>query len=184
METRIVITEPDFDTGAEISLLHKASQKVGGICTFVGTVRDLNENDDVSGLFLEHYPGMTERQIGDIILRAAERWSILSATVIHRVGQLHPGDQIVFVGIGAAHRGEGEAQGGQARDGVAAVGHGGSGRRVEAVEACCALLDGALYAGRRPESRSGEQGLESRGGPGGAERSRLSPSSPRASGPR
>ena len=106
MDSRIVIQEKDFDTGEENGRLHAASRKVGGICTFVGTVRDLNENDDVSGLFLEHYPGMTERQIGDIIERAAARWSVLSATVIHRVGQLQPGDQIVFVGVGSAHRGE------------------------------------------------------------------------------
>ena len=103
---RIIVQSEDFDVGYETTLLAAESTRVGGINTFTGLVRDLNENDDVSSLFLEHYPGMTEKQIEKIIEEAADRWQVIAATVIHRVGELCPGAQIVFVGVASEHRGD------------------------------------------------------------------------------
>ena len=99
----VLVSAEDFDATTEIARLRQPG--VGGICTFVGTVRESNLDDTVSLLYLEHYPGMTERQIETIIGEARERWPLEAATVIHRVGQLAPGDQIVFVGAASAHRG-------------------------------------------------------------------------------
>ena len=106
IKVHIKVQEEAFDTGELTDHLAASSPKVGGVCTFVGVVRDLNEGDNVTGLFLEHYPGMTEKQISGIITEAAERWDLYAATVVHRIGQLHPTDQIVFVGAAGAHRGE------------------------------------------------------------------------------
>lgn len=102
---RILVTAEDFDVGAETARLQGAASDVGGIATFVGVVRDVNDDDEVSALYLEHYPGMTEKQIDVIIGEAAARWSVLGATVIHRIGQLYPADQIVYVGVASRHRG-------------------------------------------------------------------------------
>ena len=103
---RISIQAASFDPGDEIRELRRASLDVGGISVFVGVVRDTNKEDMVSGLYLEHYPGMTEKQIKAIVDEAKSRWDVRAATVIHRVGQLHPGDEIVFVGVGSHHRGD------------------------------------------------------------------------------
>ena len=104
MKVRISVQEEAFDSGSEFKPLQQAG--VGGVSVFVGVVRDVNDDDTVSGLYLEHYPGMTESQIGAIIEEAGSRWDIKAATVIHRIGQLYPGDEIVFVGAAGAHRGE------------------------------------------------------------------------------
>ena len=104
MDVRISVQEAAFDCGNEIAGLQISG--VGGVSVFVGVVRDINEDAAVSGLFLEHYPGMTEKQIGKIISEAGSRWDIKAVTVIHRVGQLEPSDEIVFVGAASAHRGE------------------------------------------------------------------------------
>ena len=104
MDVRISVQEAAFDCGNEIAGLQIPG--VGGVSVFVGVVRDINEDAAVSGLFLEHYPGMTEKQIGKIISEAGSRWDIKAVTVIHRVGQLEPSDEIVFVGAASAHRGE------------------------------------------------------------------------------
>ncbi|MYM74225.1 molybdopterin synthase catalytic subunit MoaE [Duganella sp. FT134W] len=96
----------DFDLSAEVAQLRAGYSKVGGVVTFVGTVRDLNEGATVSEMELEHYPGMTEQAISDIIDKARLRWPIFSALVIHRVGPLKPKDQIVLVAVTSAHRGE------------------------------------------------------------------------------
>lgn len=100
----VLVSEADFDAQAEIRRLSVAG--TGGINTFVGVVRDNNEQSDVRCLRLEHYPGMTEKQILGILEEAAERFEVLSATVIHRVGDLYPKDQIVFVGVASPHRGD------------------------------------------------------------------------------
>ncbi|WP_197482825.1 molybdenum cofactor biosynthesis protein MoaE, partial [Oleiphilus sp. HI0128] len=76
----------------------------GAICTFSGLVREFGDRPNVNGMFLEHYPGMTEQCLQKIIQQAAERWQILEARVIHRVGPLHLSEQIVFVGVSSAHR--------------------------------------------------------------------------------
>lgn len=103
---RIVVQHEDFDPGEEIARLTAASNDTGGVATFLGVVRDVNEGDRVSSLYLEHYPGMTERQIEAIIDEAARRWQVIDATVIHRIGQLATGDRIVFVGVASRHRGD------------------------------------------------------------------------------
>jgi molybdopterin synthase catalytic subunit len=96
----------DFDLSHEVAQLRAGNAKVGGIVTFVGTVRDLNEGAFVAEMELEHYPGMTEQSIQAIIDQARERWPIDGALVIHRVGPLKPGDQIVLVAVTSPHRGE------------------------------------------------------------------------------
>jgi molybdopterin synthase catalytic subunit len=100
------IQAEDFDLSTEVAHLRAGHPKVGGVVTFVGTVRDLNEGASVSAMELEHYPGMTEQSISDIIDQARQRWPIMGALVIHRVGPLKPLDQIVLVAVTAAHRGE------------------------------------------------------------------------------
>ena len=99
MEKKIQVQEETFDLRAEYDQLRSVSLKVGAVVTFTGTVRDLNEEESVKVLHLEHYPGMTERELDKIIDEAAERWDVIAATVIHRVGDLCPGDEIVFVGM-------------------------------------------------------------------------------------
>jgi len=96
----------DFDAGFEISQLRKARKDIGAVVSFIGLVRDLNDGDAVSQLTLEHYPGMTEKSLASIINQAKARWNIMDALIVHRVGTLQPGDQIVLVVTGGAHRGE------------------------------------------------------------------------------
>ena len=96
----------DFDIGAEIVALRKGNAKIGAIASFIGLVRDINEGDDVSVMTLEHYPGMTEKALEDIVAQAKSRWDIYDATVVHRVGRLLPLDRIVLVVVSSAHRGD------------------------------------------------------------------------------
>lgn len=93
-----------FDAGIELNALHAANQGVGAVVGFVGYVRDYNDGAEVAGMFLEHYPGMTENALGKIVEEAGQRWPLLNATVIHRVGELAPGEPIVFVGVASEHR--------------------------------------------------------------------------------
>ncbi|GLT14226.1 molybdopterin guanine dinucleotide biosynthesis protein MoaE [Vibrio algivorus] len=93
----------DFDIGIEYQQLAQGSD-AGAVVTFVGKVRDMNLGDSVTGLSLEHYPGMTERSLIQICEQAKSRWPLLNIRVIHRVGDLDLGDQIVFVGVSSAHR--------------------------------------------------------------------------------
>ena len=93
-----------FDPGAETNAMHAANTGVGAVVTFTGYVRDFNDGRDVAGMFLEHYPGMTEKALGKIVLEAGQRWPLLKLQVIHRVGALEPGEPIVFVGVASAHR--------------------------------------------------------------------------------
>ena len=98
----VLITEDDFDVAVEHEKLKVAS--VGAIVTFTGTVRDLGGGETISSMTLEHYPGMTESEIDAIIEKARKRWRLDGVTVIHRIGQLRPLDNIVFVGCASAHR--------------------------------------------------------------------------------
>lgn len=102
---KILVQKEDFDLDAEVRELRKNSS-VGAVVTFLGTVRDLNDGKDVSGMTLEYYPGMTEKALTKIALQAIERWDIEDVTVIHRVGELRVTDQIVLVGVSGKHRGE------------------------------------------------------------------------------
>ncbi len=99
----------DFDLGAEYRRLCAAAPDAGAVVTFSGLVRefyDADSGDEVRALRLEHYPGMTEKSIGDIVAKARQRWDLLAVRVVHRVGELRPGDQIVFAGVAGRHRGE------------------------------------------------------------------------------
>lgn len=106
MGGRVVIQTQDFDVGAEIAALRAQDKRVGAVCTFIGTVRDRNDGQSVSAMELEHYPGMTEKSIENMIDAALRRFDIYAARVIHRVGPLQPLDQIVLVVVTSAHRGE------------------------------------------------------------------------------
>jgi molybdopterin synthase catalytic subunit len=102
----IRIQENDFDLSAEIAALRKDDPRVGAVVSFLGTVRDINDGSQVKGMTLEHYPGMTEKALQEILDQAKSRWDIYSTLVIHRVGSLMPEDQIVLVVVTSAHRGE------------------------------------------------------------------------------
>ena len=106
MNTRVSIQTEDFDLSVEVARLRAGEKGVGAVCTFVGTVRDRNDGQSVSTMELEHYPGMTEKAIEQMIDEAFRRFDILGARVIHRVGLLQPLDQIVLVAVTSAHRGE------------------------------------------------------------------------------
>ena len=100
------IQTADFDVGAEIAKLRSDNPKIGAVASFVGVVRDVNDGDPVAEMTLEHYPGMTERSIEEIIVQARERWQVMDALVVHRVGTLKPTDQIVLVVVTSGHRGD------------------------------------------------------------------------------
>jgi len=100
------IQEADFDLGAEITALRAERKDIGAIVSFTGLVRDFNECDTVTSLHLEHYPAMTEKVLKQMIGQAKSRWKITETLIIHRVGTLLPGDQIVLVITAAAHRNE------------------------------------------------------------------------------
>jgi molybdopterin synthase catalytic subunit len=100
------IQEADFDLGAELASLRAGDTRIGALASFVGLVRDINDGNHVSEMTLEHYPGMTEKALEEIVTEAKSRWDIYGALVIHRVGPLQPCDQIVLVAVTSAHRGE------------------------------------------------------------------------------
>jgi molybdopterin synthase catalytic subunit len=102
----IRVQTEDFDVSHEVAALRRHNPQVGAVVTFIGTVRDINEGSSVAEMELEHYPGMTEKALEDIVERAKARWDIDDALVIHRVGPLLPKDQIVLVAVTSAHRGE------------------------------------------------------------------------------
>ena len=106
MSSSIRIQEKDFDVSAEIEALRKSDPRVGAVVTFLGTVRDMNDGSQVKGMTLEHYPGMTEKALQEILDQASTRWDLYKTLVIHRVGPLLPEDQIVLVVVTSAHRGE------------------------------------------------------------------------------
>ena len=92
----------DFDVGAESRALQ--ADTVGGIALFVGTVRGLSSDNGVTAMTLEHYPGMTESELERIEAEARARWPLEDVTIIHRIGRLLAGDQIVLVATASAHR--------------------------------------------------------------------------------
>lgn len=108
MSPRVRIQTHDFDLAAEVAALRAGDLGVGAVASFVGTVRDRNgaRPGEVSALELEHYPGMTEKAIEAMIDAAHARFDIRAARVVHRVGPLQPGDQIVLVTVSSAHRGQ------------------------------------------------------------------------------
>ena len=103
--TEIRVSEADFDAGAELTALYaRAGGDLGAVATFIGLVRDRYQGEQISTLHLEHYPGMTEKSIEAIVAKAVERWPLLDALVVHRVGALDACAQIVYVQVGSGHR--------------------------------------------------------------------------------
>ena len=100
----IIVQKQDFDVGAELKHLSNGSHKIGGICSFVGCVRDLSGNETLQALTLQHYPEMTKKELNKIEVEAHKRWPLEASLIIHRYGRLEPGDQIVLVITASAHR--------------------------------------------------------------------------------
>lgn len=100
----INIQKEDFDLTSEIAALRQGYKNIGAVVSFVGTVRDMNEGENVSILELEHYPGMTEKALEKIRLEAHQRWKLEASLIIHRIGQFSPSDQIVLVAVASQHR--------------------------------------------------------------------------------
>ncbi|MDB5814991.1 MAG: molybdenum cofactor biosynthesis protein [Rhodocyclales bacterium] len=103
-QVSINVQHEDFDAGAELDAL-SGNGAAGAVASFLGYVRG-GDAGGILAMTLEHYPGMTERALADIVALAQERWSLLGVRVIHRVGRLLPGERIVFVGVAGSHRGE------------------------------------------------------------------------------
>lgn len=100
----IRVQEFDFDPGEEIAKLSQGNSKIGGVCTFVGLVRDFTDGGGVAAMTLEHYPAMTQKQLEAIEQEAHARWPLDGTVIIHRFGRLEPGDRIVLVAAASAHR--------------------------------------------------------------------------------
>ncbi len=100
------VQREDFDAGAEIAKLRANDPRVGAVASFIGVARDTNDGERVAAMTLEHYPGMTERALEDIVAQAKRRWNVIEILVIHRVGELKPLDQIVLVAVTGSHRGD------------------------------------------------------------------------------
>ena len=105
----VIIQKEEIDVSNQIYLLKNSSEKInknniGAIVSFVGSVRDINEGDKIMSMFIEHYPEMTEACINKILISSNRKWPIFSARVVHRIGLLTPGENIVFVGVTSSHR--------------------------------------------------------------------------------
>ena len=103
---KILVQTQAFDAGAEQAALARGNPKVGAVASFIGLVRDVNDDAAVRTMTLEHYPGMTERSIAQIVEEARTRWDVIDCTVIHRYGELKPADRIVLVAVASGHRGD------------------------------------------------------------------------------
>ncbi len=99
------VQREDFDASTEIAKLRAGDARVGAIASFIGTVRDISDDAEVRTLTLEHYEGMTERALEAIVEEARQRFDTYGITVIHRIGELAPAEQIVLVAVTSAHRG-------------------------------------------------------------------------------
>lgn len=103
--TLIEVQEEEFDQNQIYRWLSE-HHSVGATTLFIGKVREINLGDNVSGLFLEHYPAMTKKALQAIVDEARQRWDLQRVAVVHRIGQLNTGDEIVLVGVSSAHRGD------------------------------------------------------------------------------
>jgi len=106
MQKMIAVQTDCFDPAREERLLREGNPRIGAVVTFLGLMRDINDDDKISTMTLEHYPGMTEKALDAIVEEAGERWDLEGIRVIHRVGELLPEDPIVLVMVGSRHRGE------------------------------------------------------------------------------
>lgn len=109
-ETLIRVTPDRFSVGTEYGWLAERDED-GAVVTFTGKVRNHNLGESVKALTLEHYPGMTEKALAEIVEEARGRWRLGRVTVIHRIGEMWPGEEIVFVGVTSVHRGSAFAAG-------------------------------------------------------------------------
>lgn len=100
----IAVQQADFDVAHEYAELRNDNRSDGAVVFFTGLVREMNQGSQVSGLTLEHYPGMTEKALQQIVTDACNRWPVNRVRLIHRVGTLTISDQIVFVGVSSSHR--------------------------------------------------------------------------------
>jgi molybdopterin synthase catalytic subunit len=100
----IRVQEQDFDVGREIKMLCAGNSDVGGVCSFIGLVREDRLGGAVKAITLEHYSGMTEKQLAKIEIEANDRWALEGSLIIHRYGRMVPGEQIVLVVTASAHR--------------------------------------------------------------------------------
>ncbi len=100
----VSVQEADFDVGAEIAALSGEGGDAGAVASFVGLVRRDKSAGGVQAMTLEHYPGMTEKALADIVAEARRRWPLMAVRVIHRVGRLLPGERIVLVVVSSSHR--------------------------------------------------------------------------------
>jgi len=100
------IADSAFEPGVELQQFEASLSpgSFGATASFVGTMRDLNEGDEVTGMTLEHYPGMTEKELGNILAEASSTWPIIDALIVHRVGNISPGEPIVLTAVWSAHR--------------------------------------------------------------------------------
>lgn len=98
------VQEDDFDVGVELAALTYGKTSVGGLGVFVGLVRDIHGGESVKALTLEHYPGMTEKKLEEIEAEARARWPLDDTLIVHRVGRMEPGENIVLVACTSAHR--------------------------------------------------------------------------------
>ena len=100
----IRVQREDFDVGAEIERLAAGKHDIGGVVSFIGLVRDLAGGSKIGAMTLEHYPGMTEKQLAEIEAEANRRWPLNASLIVHRYGRLEPGDRIVLVVTASPHR--------------------------------------------------------------------------------
>jgi molybdopterin synthase catalytic subunit len=100
----IRVQREDFDVGAELAALTRGNSAIGGVTSFIGLVRDIAGDKRIGAMTLEHYPGMTERQLEAIEAEARRRWPLDAVLIIHRYGRLEPGERIVLVATASAHR--------------------------------------------------------------------------------
>jgi molybdopterin synthase catalytic subunit len=104
---KIQLTTADFNPWQEVQnyqATHEIAKKFGATSVFVGTMRDFNGGNAVQSMFLEHYPGMTEHHLEKLSDAAHQRWSLLDTLIVHRVGDIYPGETIVLVAVWATHR--------------------------------------------------------------------------------
>ncbi len=101
----VKVQKEDFDLGAELKALSAGNHGIGAVCAFTGLVRDMAGAEQIGAMTLEHYPGMTEKELEVIAVEAKSRWPLEATLIIHRFGRLEPGDQIVLCAAASAHRG-------------------------------------------------------------------------------
>lgn len=106
MNVEIRVQDTPLDAVAEIAPVYAGQASIGGVVSFIGLMRDMNQGDAVSTMKLEHYPGMTEKALAAIVDEAASRWDLAGVRLVHRVGEIRPQDPIVLVCVASAHRGE------------------------------------------------------------------------------